>query len=222
MSHDAAELRTAWAELLAGCPKVQRLSVWFDRMISAAEDSRACGLDGQAERLLHRAAQELDRVRTRLDAEERDRPTLAVPEWHGALARDPAREAPRLASVLRRGRIPLVTRDRAVLGRWLDEVGRGNSGAEASTAVEEWRQRLLGRRLTALRAHREQRNLGDVYAEGVAVGPYNRRSALGDALERIRRTDALWVEEFLELEAGLRGLEAAFGIKPAEGKKPAK
>lgn len=222
MSQGVAELRTAWAELLASRPKVQALAAWFGRMLSAAEDSRACGLDGQADRILSRAAQELDRLRSRLDAEERERPMLAVPEWRGALRRDPALEAPRIASVLRRGRIPLVTRDRAVLGRWLDEVGRGNAGAEAQTAVAEWRERLLGRRLTALRARREQRNLGDVYAEGIAVGPYNRRSALGDALERIRHTDALWVEEFLELEAGLRGLEAAFGIKPVEGKKPAK
>lgn len=76
------------------------------------------------------------------------------------------------------------------------------------------RETKVWRRVRALRAVRlpfqgEQHPA----AMGLAWGPYNRQSAVAEALKAAARVDPLWVDDFLEREKAMRALDGILGGK---------
>jgi hypothetical protein len=76
------------------------------------------------------------------------------------------------------------------------------------------RQERVWRRVRSLRAARlpfqGEHHPG---AMGLAWGPYNRQSAVAEALKAAARLDPLWVDDFLEREKAMRTLDGLLGVK---------
>jgi len=79
------------------------------------------------------------------------------------------------------------------------------------------RQERLGRRVRSMRSHRLPfRGEGHPKARGLAWGPYNRQSAVAEALSAIASVDPLWVDDLLERERSLRTIDLLLGL-PGQG-----
>ena len=76
------------------------------------------------------------------------------------------------------------------------------------------REARVWRRVRALRAARLPFQ-GDQHpaAMGLAWAPYNRQSAVAEALKLAAKVDALWVDDFLEREKAMRALDGILGGK---------
>lgn len=76
------------------------------------------------------------------------------------------------------------------------------------------RQTRVWRRVRSLRAARLPFQ-GEHHpaAMGLAWGPYNRQSAVAEALKAAARIDPLWVDDFLEREKAMRLLDGLLGVK---------
>ncbi|MEN9309024.1 MAG: hypothetical protein RL173_2956, partial [Fibrobacterota bacterium] len=76
------------------------------------------------------------------------------------------------------------------------------------------RQAKVWRRVRSLRAARlpfqGEHHPG---AMGLAWGPYNRQSAVAEALKAAAQVDPLWVDDFLEREKAMRALDGLLGLK---------
>jgi len=76
------------------------------------------------------------------------------------------------------------------------------------------RQAKVWRRVRSLRAARlpfqGEHHPG---AMGLAWGPYNRQSAVAEALKAAAQVDPLWVDDFLEREKAMRALDGLLGFK---------
>jgi hypothetical protein len=76
------------------------------------------------------------------------------------------------------------------------------------------RQTRVWRRVRSLRAARlpfqGEHHPG---AMGLAWGPYNRQSAVAEALKAAAQIDPLWVDDFLEREKAMRILDGLLGAK---------
>ena len=76
------------------------------------------------------------------------------------------------------------------------------------------RQARVWRRVRSLRAARlpfqGEHHPG---AMGLAWGPYNRQSAVAEALKAAAQIDPLWVDDFLEREKAMRTLDGLLGAK---------
>jgi len=109
----------------------------------------------------------------------------------------------RLGSLLE---IPVPTGKLAPLGvRW--EPG------ELPPTPDGHRQELLGRRVRSMRSHRLPfRGEGHPKARGLAWGPYNRQSAVAEALSAVASVDPLWVDDLLERERSLRTVDRLLGL----------
>lgn len=76
------------------------------------------------------------------------------------------------------------------------------------------REEALWRRLRAAKARRTPyRGENHPARQGIEWGPYNRTSALVEALERAGEVDALWVDEFVERHRTLLTIERMLGAK---------
>jgi hypothetical protein len=76
------------------------------------------------------------------------------------------------------------------------------------------RQTRIWRRVRSLRAARLPFQ-GEHHpaAMGLAWGPYNRQSAVAEALKAAAQVDPLWVDDFLEREKAMRILDGLLGVK---------
>jgi hypothetical protein len=75
------------------------------------------------------------------------------------------------------------------------------------------RQERLGRRVRSMRSHRLPfRGEGHPQVRGLAWGPYNRQSAVAEALSALAAVDPLWVDDLLERERSLRSIELLLGL----------
>lgn len=75
------------------------------------------------------------------------------------------------------------------------------------------RQERLWRRVRSLRAHRLPfAGEGHPREQGLAWGPYNRQSAVAEALSAMAGVDPLWVDELLERERAMRTVDSLLGI----------
>lgn len=76
------------------------------------------------------------------------------------------------------------------------------------------RQTGVWRRVRSLRAARLPFQ-GEHHpaAMGLAWGPYNRQSAVAEALKAAAQVDPLWVDDFLEREKAMRILDGLLGAK---------
>ncbi|HXP90285.1 MAG TPA: hypothetical protein VN931_05075 [Fibrobacteria bacterium] len=75
------------------------------------------------------------------------------------------------------------------------------------------RQERLGRRVRSMRSHRLPfRGEGHPQARGLAWGPYNRQSAVAEALSAVAAVDPLWVDDLLERERSLRSIDLLLGL----------
>ena len=76
------------------------------------------------------------------------------------------------------------------------------------------RQARVWRRVRSLRAARLPFQ-GEHHpaAMGLAWGPYNRQSAVAEALKAAAQVDPLWVDDFLEREKAMRALDGLLGFK---------
>ena len=76
------------------------------------------------------------------------------------------------------------------------------------------RQTRVWRRVRSLRAARLPFQ-GDQHpgAMGLAWGPYNRQSAVAEALKAAAQIDPLWVDDLLEREKAMRTLDGLLGVK---------
>lgn len=76
------------------------------------------------------------------------------------------------------------------------------------------RQTRVWRRVRSLRAARLPFQ-GEHHpaAMGLAWGPYNRQSAVAEALKAAAQVDPLWVDDFLEREKAMRILDGLLGVK---------
>jgi hypothetical protein len=81
------------------------------------------------------------------------------------------------------------------------------------SAPENDRQQRIWRRVRSMRSHRMPfRGEGHPEAQGLAWGPYNRQSAVAEALSAVASVDPLWVDDLLERERSLRTVDALLGL----------
>ena len=80
-------------------------------------------------------------------------------------------------------------------------------------APDSRRQDRLWRRVRSMRSHRMPfQGEGHPEAQGLAWGPYNRQSAVAEALSAVAGVDPLWVDDLLERERSLRSVDRLLGL----------
>jgi len=106
-----------------------------------------------------------------------------------------------------RARLPVGSADRRKLELGVAWSPRGLPGVPSARREEaQWR------RVRSLRsARRPYDGVHHPGRQGLAWGPYNRASAVVEALETAARRDALWVDDFLERERAAGAIDRLLG-----------
>ena len=95
----------------------------------------------------------------------------------------------------------------------VEPLSEGWKSAGLPVAPEADRQQRLWRRVRSMRSRRMPfRGEGHPEAKGLAWGPYNRQSAVAEALSAVASVDPLWVDDLLERERSLRTIDALLGL----------
>lgn len=92
-------------------------------------------------------------------------------------------------------------------------VGWSSDGLPPAPDIR--RVESLHRQVRTLRAHRMPfRGEGHPGFRGLAWGPYNRQSAVAEALSAVAALDPLRVDDILERERSLRAIDSLLGLAP--------
>ena len=95
----------------------------------------------------------------------------------------------------------------------MEPLDAGWSGDGLPTLPDVTRQERLWRRVRSMRSRRLPfRGEGHPGAQGLAWGPYNRQSAVAEALSAVAGADPLWVDDLLERERSLRSIDRLLGL----------
>lgn len=185
-------------------PEKDPLQVWVGKMLQAARDSLACGLEAQTTRLCDRMDEVLERTRSRLALEE-ERNSLRIELKWQAPEVDVAGFRKELSTAIRSGKFALPPVE---VPQVLERVA-----ILPLPELMELRSNLSWRRLRYLRSCRRPWNKPRPATEDQTVGLYNRQGVTGDVLETAAREAPLWVDDLLELERRFSAVDALLGLK---------
>ncbi|MEN9354964.1 MAG: hypothetical protein RL318_2289 [Fibrobacterota bacterium] len=185
-------------------PEKEPVRRWLERMLLAARDSLACGLDAQALRLCDRSEAVLERARARLALEEERNSMKIELEWE-PVASDVGAFRKELSLAIRAGKYALPPVE---VPQVLERVA-----TLALPELMELRSNLSWRRLRFLRSRRRPWNKPRTATEEATIGLYNRVGVTGDVLEMAARQAPLWVDDLLELECRFASIDAMLGLK---------
>lgn len=185
-------------------PETDPVRSWLSRVHRAAQDSLACGLQAQAQRLCDRSEAVLARAQARIALEEERSAMKIELEWEPVTA-DVGTFRKELARAIRAGKYALPPVE---VPQVLERVA-----TLAMPELLELRASLSWRRLRYLRSRRRPWNKPRPVSDEVTIGLYNRQGVTGDVLEMAAREAALWVDDLLELECRFAAIDAMLGIK---------